>query len=113
MHMGDSPPSKPGSRNVPVASRDQASLAAAIAEGEERLRRAEVERAQAAARVAALRAKLDAPDDGQVTLVEATPVEASQSAREKVKLFRELFRGREDLYLTHPLNSRPLEGSRT
>ena len=81
---------------------EKTKLAAALAEEEARLRRLEIERAEAKARADALRAQLAAVDDAPT--VRAQPAAASpvgpRSPIEKVKLFRRLFRGRDDLYPT-------------
>ncbi len=77
-------------------------LATAIKEESARLRRLEAERAEVKARIEALRAQvtaLDVPRASRpqpLTTSDATP----RSPIEKVKLFRGLFRGREDLYPT-------------
>ncbi len=81
---------------------ERARLAAALAEEEERLRRLSAERADAEARAEALRARLAAVD--QAPSHRRQPAEtravAPRSPAEKVMLFRQLFRGREDLYPT-------------
>src|SRR5262245_9148907 len=79
---------------------DRPSIAQALEEEEERLRRLDAERAETKARAAALRAQLAALEPRVVrdeSLVAAT---APRSPAEKVKLFRQLFRGRDDLYPT-------------
>jgi hypothetical protein len=63
---------------------------AAVLEEEARLRRLEAECAEAKVRITALRA---------LPIVAPTAT-APQSPIEKVKLFRQIFRGREDLYPT-------------
>lgn len=81
---------------------ERASLANALEEEEARVRRLEAERADARARADALRAELAALDAQPLAPPEqsrplATP---PQSPAEKVRLFRQLFRGRDDLYPT-------------
>jgi superfamily II DNA or RNA helicase len=79
----------------------RASIEAALAEEEGRLRRLEAERAEAAARAESLRASLAALD--AASLARPLPIATTglpQSSAEKVKLFRQLFRGREDVYPT-------------
>ena len=81
---------------------ERASLANALEEEEARLRRLEAERAEAKTRADALRAKLAALDAPSLAPPEpsgslATP---PQSPADKVRLFRQLFRGRDDLYPT-------------
>ena len=81
---------------------ERASLANAREEDEARLRRLEAERAEAKTRADALRAKLAALDAPSLAPPEpsgslATP---PQSPADKVRLFRQLFRGRDDLYPT-------------
>ena len=81
---------------------ERASLAAALEEEEARLRRLDAERVNAKARADALRA--------QIAAMAAAPVARShprsgsalvpQSPNEKVELFRQLFRGRDDVYPT-------------
>jgi hypothetical protein len=84
--------------------RERANLATALANEEARLRRLEVERADAAARADALRAELATLDEPSAvrgeTVAATTTTTASRSPTEKVKLFRQLFRGRDDLYPT-------------
>jgi hypothetical protein len=80
----------------------RAALEAALEQEETRVRRLEEERAEAAARVARIRAELGAREQdpivrsGQSTANPTPP----RSPAEKVKLFRALFRGRDDLYPT-------------
>jgi hypothetical protein len=73
---------------------ERASLANALQEEEARLRRPEAERADAKARA----------DAREAPLVRSESVAASAAAplspTEKAKLFRQLFRGRDDLYPT-------------
>ena len=80
----------------------RATLATALAEEEARLRRVETERADATARVDALRAQLAALNEPPVAAVEPSRPLANppRSPAEKVKLFLQLFRGRDDLYPT-------------
>jgi superfamily II DNA or RNA helicase len=82
-----------------TAPTTRAAIAAALAQEEARLRRLEAERAQAAARAESLRAELAALDAPARALPILT-TEAPQSSAEKVTLFRQLFRGREDVYPT-------------
>jgi hypothetical protein len=86
----------------PRAYTDRASLAKALEEEEARVRRLDAERADARARADALRATLAALDDAQVAAASgvASPFVGPCSASEKVALFRQLFRGRDDLYPT-------------
>ncbi len=81
---------------------ERATLADALEEEEGRLRRLEAERAAAKARADALRAQLAALDEAPVVGGETatTSVPAPRSPAEKVKLFRQLFRGRDDVYPT-------------
>jgi superfamily II DNA or RNA helicase len=96
--MGKSPPPKPAIE-TPTASGVRALVRAKLDEEVSRLRRLEAEQAEAKVRVASLRGELD-------TLAEGPTGEANgsstppRSSREKVALFRQLFRGREDLYPT-------------
>lgn len=82
----------------------RASIEAALAEEEARLRRLDAERAEAAARAEALRTKLVALDAAPPARPRPIAMNggnrAPQSAAEKVKLFRLLFRGRDDFYPT-------------
>jgi hypothetical protein len=82
--------------------RERASLASALEEEEGRLRRLEAERTGAKARADALRAQLAALDEVPVGRNETvtTSVAAPRSPGEKVRLFRRLFRGRDDVYPT-------------
>ena len=76
-------------------------LEASVEDEEARVRRLEGERADAAARLAVLRAQLAALDDPPGARAELGRLAQSpRSPAEKVKLFRQLFRGREDLYPT-------------
>lgn len=80
---------------------DRPSIAQALEEEEERLRRLDAQRAETKARAEALRAQLAALEPPVVraeSLVAGTT--APRSPTEKVKLFRQLFRGRDDLYPT-------------
>ncbi|MFO0567119.1 MAG: hypothetical protein U0263_15730 [Polyangiaceae bacterium] len=81
---------------------ERASLANALEEEEARLRRLEAERAEAKARADALRAKFAALDAPCLARPEPSELLATppQSPADKVKLFRQLFRGRDDLYPT-------------
>ena len=75
-------------------------LRAALAEEERRLREIDEERARAQARVDALRVELASAANAP-TMAAATPAAvAPQTPHDKVRLFRSLFRGREDLYPT-------------
>ena len=83
----------------------RAAIASAIAEAEAELRRLEGERTAVAARLAGLRNELAAidgrrPDAPRDTTLVAPPPEAPRTPGEKVRLFRELFRGRPDIYPT-------------
>lgn len=80
----------------------RAGVEAALAEEEARLRRLEAERVGAIARAEALRARLTALETAPPARAPAiaTDAAAPHSASEKVKLFRELFRGRDDVYPT-------------
>jgi superfamily II DNA or RNA helicase len=81
---------------------ERVKLANALHEEELRLGRLEAERADAKARADLLRAQLAALDAAPVVRSEtvATSVSAPCSPTEKVKLFRQFFRGRDDLYPT-------------
>jgi superfamily II DNA or RNA helicase len=81
---------------------ERPALAAAIAEEEARIRRLEAEHIDAKARLTELRAKVAALDEPPVARLEPSRplATASRSPAEKVKLFRRLFRGRDDLYPT-------------
>lgn len=87
-----------------TAPSPRARLEAALEEERARLRRLDAERADVAVRAEALRRELDALDAGCTAPAQPTEtndaVHPPQSAVEKVRLFRELFRGREDLYPT-------------
>lgn len=80
----------------------RAGIEAALTEEEARLGLLEIERARAIARAEALRAELTALEAAppiraaSIAMAAAAP----QSAAEKVKLFRDLFRGRDDVYPT-------------
>jgi hypothetical protein len=91
--MSPSVPSNAGPHERPV-------LAAAIAEEEARIRRLEAEHIDAKARLTELRAKVAALDEPPVARLEPSRslATAPRSPVEKVKLFRGLFRGRDDLY---------------
>jgi len=81
---------------------ERTALVGTIEEAEARRRRLAVEHAEATARVAALRAELATLEaacttqSGRIPPVTTTP----RSPLEKVTLFRQLFRGRDDLYPT-------------
>src|SRR5579864_2148604 len=79
---------------------ERASLASALEEEEARLRRLETERAAAQARADALRVRLAAVDEAPVVRGETVTTSATtpRSPNEKVRLFRLLFRGRDDVY---------------
>jgi len=100
--MRESPPPKPREDDTPAASPERAALAASVDQEEARLRRLTAEHAEAKAHVAALRAKLTALDQAPATHPDSSgPIAASPgSPAEKVTLFRQLFRGRDDLYPT-------------
>jgi hypothetical protein len=78
----------------------RAGIEAALAEEEARLGLLDVERTGAIARAEALRAELTALEAAPPIRAAAiaTAAAAPHSAAEKVKLFRELFRGRDDVY---------------
>lgn len=81
----------------------RASVASAIEEEEARIRRLESEHAGASARLATLRDELTRLAEPGVTRAEPVPPLAPappRSPAEKVTLFRQLFRGRGDLYPT-------------
>jgi len=79
----------------------RASIAAALEEEESRLRRLEAERAEVAVRAESLRARLVALDvPPRAGALPVVTTHAPQSSAEKVKLFRQLFRGRDDVYPT-------------
>jgi hypothetical protein len=80
----------------------RAGIEAALAEEEARLGLLDVERTGAIARAEALRAELTALEAAPPIRAAAiaTAAAAPHSAAEKVKLFRELFRGRDDVYPT-------------
>jgi hypothetical protein len=77
-------------------------LEAALEQEEARVRRLESERAETTARVAQIRAELDTRAQRSVVPSDGSPAAPTppRSPAEKVKLFRELFRGRDDLYPT-------------
>jgi superfamily II DNA or RNA helicase len=81
---------------------ERASLSNALEAEEARLRRLEAERADAKARADALRAQLAALGESPLAPAQPDPPLAipPQSPAEKVNLFRQLFRGRDDLYPT-------------
>lgn len=91
---------KPGGGTAPDGPATRDTLAKAIDEEEANLHRLEAEAAEAKTRLGSLRAalaQLDAP-------VKAKPAEPSgigpRTPTDKVNLFRQLFRGRPDLYPT-------------
>jgi hypothetical protein len=90
------------SDGTPPSHDRRTTLEAAIEQEEARVRRLEEERVAATARAAELRAKLEALDGGpSVGAEQGRPIATTpRSPAEKVKLFRELFRGRDDLYPT-------------
>jgi len=79
-------------------------LANALEEQQARLRQLESEHAQAKVHVAALRTQLAELNEGSVVLSriqsDGLGPAPPRSSAEKVRLFRQLFRGREDLYPT-------------
>jgi hypothetical protein len=81
---------------------ERALIKTKLDEEEARLRRLGVEHEEAKARLVALRSGLAALDEGPVQHLESSSsgMAIPQSALEKVTLFRQLFRGREDLYPT-------------
>ncbi len=81
---------------------ERASLASALEEEEALLRRLETERAEAKARADALRAQLAALDVAPMVRGDTVTAltMAPRSPAEKVLLFRQLFRGRDDVYPT-------------
>jgi hypothetical protein len=96
--MGKSPPRKPAIE-TPTASGERALVRAKIDVEVSRLRRLEAEQAEAKARVASLRGELDTLAEGPTGEPKGSST-PPRSSREKVALFRQLFRGREDLYPT-------------
>lgn len=96
--MSEPPRSRPC---ADAQSGERATLVETIDEEERRLRRLEEERAQAIARLAALRGRLAALDRASTHPKSSDPIATPPRApAEKVKLFRQLFRGRDDLYPT-------------
>lgn len=85
-------------------SRARDALVGAINEEEARLRQLETELTEAKVRLGALRAKLAALDAERKLPVRpraaAPSASAPRTAADKVKLFRQLFRGRRDVYPT-------------
>jgi superfamily II DNA or RNA helicase len=81
---------------------ERARLASALEEEEALVRRLETERADATARADALRARLAALDEAPVVREETVTARVATpgTPTEKVRLFRQLFRGRDDLYPT-------------
>lgn len=88
----------PSLRPDEVPPSERPALAAAIEEQEAHLRRMEAEHAAARARVLSLRARLAALDGARESA--SSILSPPRSSAEKVKLFRQLFRGRADLYPT-------------
>jgi len=80
---------------------DHQSIRDAIAREESRLLRLEEERAEAQARLAALKIALDEPR-ASIKISSAAP----STALEKVALFRSRFRGRDDIYPRFWTNAR-------
>ncbi len=87
---------------LPPAQEADGSIPDAIEREETRLRTLETERTESQARLRQLRARLATVETGGSAHAElpVQPVGAPRSAAEKLKLFRDLFRGREDLYPT-------------
>ena len=98
--MSEPPSSKPD--DVLAVSPERAALAATVDEEEARLRRLEAEDAEAKERVDTLRAKLVALDQPPTVRAASDGLTAMppRSAAQKVDLFRQLFRGRDDVYPT-------------
>ncbi len=97
-----SDPPRPKVPTHDAASPERAALAAMLAEEEARSQRLDAERASVREPVEVLRAKLASRDSPPAAHPEnrAPARSPPRSAGEKVKLFRELFRGRDDLYPT-------------
>ncbi len=97
-----SDPPRPKVPTHDAASSERAALEAMLAEEEARGQLLEAERASVRARVEVLRTKLASRDPPLAAHPEngAPARSPPRSAGEKVKLFRELFRGRDDLYPT-------------
>lgn len=94
--MGE--PSSKGGGDAALAP-DRAELVAALEAEERRRRQLEAELAEAEARVAALHRDLSNVPSGALAADDAK-VAAPRSPAEKLRLFRQLFRGREDVYPT-------------
>jgi hypothetical protein len=73
-------------------------LLAALAEEERRLREIDEERARTQTKVDALRLRIASAANAPSIPAAPPTATAPQSPRKKVRLFRSLFRGREDLY---------------
>jgi len=79
---------------------DRDALSTEIAETEATLRKLELSRVEAEARLHALRAALAEIDEQESENAPVVSTPGPQTPAEKVKLFRQLFRGRPDLYPT-------------
>jgi hypothetical protein len=79
---------------------NRTNIAQALEQEEERLRRLDAERAETKARAEALRGQLAAFEPPVVRGESLSCTTAPRSPTEKVDLFRQLFRGRDDLYPT-------------
>jgi len=91
-------------------SRD--ALRAAVAHEEAFVAKLQVEHAESLHRLSALRAELasqEAQSEGRAPVSVASNVAIPQTSADKVRLFRSLFRGREDIYPVrfHPFEARP------
>lgn len=110
--MRGSPPPMPGADDAPALSPERAALAATIQEAtiqeeEARQRRLEAEHTEAKARASGLRAKLAMLDRPPAIHSESGGTIATpRSPIEKVRLFRQLFHGRDDLYPTRFLSKK-------
>jgi hypothetical protein len=103
--MNRTGPSKPGGGDHAAdGPTTRAALAKAVGEEEARLHRREVEHAESKRRLDLLRADLaerDARRETPAKLKIAEPLaNGPRTPADKVKLFRQLFRGRPDLYPT-------------
>lgn len=102
----------PGADDAPALSPERAALAATIQEAtiqeeEARQRRLEAEHTEAKARASGLRAKLAMLDRPPAIHSESGGTIATpRSPIEKVRLFRQLFHGRDDLYPTRFLSKK-------
>jgi nucleotide-binding universal stress UspA family protein len=98
------PPTPDGDGTAPDSSTTRDALAKAVAEEEAKPRQLEVEQAEAKARLDSLRANLAVLGATGETRVKAKHGEPSGggplSPADKVRLFRQLFRGRPDVYPT-------------